>query len=495
VELTKNGSPLDVRFLASPVITSPTDGGTTKDDPVTVTGTGQNPGDTVTVSTGKETACTAIVQPDLTWSCKAPLKDGDNTLTAVETTPGGGSSNPSGGSSVLVDTKAPPAPVITAPAPGSTVNDKTPTVSGTAEPGSTITVKDGTEVVCTATAGSDGSWSCKPTKPLVDGDHSLTATATDPAGNTSTPSDPVTVIVDTIGPEAPVINTANGKEISGTAEPGSTVTVSYPKEDGSTGAVEVPAGPDGKWTVKTPEDAVDGKVTAVAKDEAGNVSKPGEGKLDTSTTAPKVDESNGSQVTGTAEPGSKVTVTDENGKTVPGCEAVVADEKGAFVCTPDKPLLPGSSVSVTSTDPAGNTSKPVPVKVVGLTIEVAYFERHANDFQTVTGYHFNPGENVCLTVDPGFDAGCGVADETGKVTLAFQVPKGFDSGAHTVTLKGQKSGSVATSFTVVGTVMIATGGKVSGDAPVLYGVLAVLFAGAAGVGLGVTRAHPFSPRR
>ena len=489
------GSPVDVRFLAAPVITSPGDGGVTKDNPATVTGTGQNPGDTVSVSDGKDTVCTAVVQPDLSWSCDAPLADGDHKLSAVETTPGGGSSNPSGSVEVSVDTQAPGAPAITSPAPGASVNDNTPQVSGTAEPGSSVVVKDGDKVICSTTADKNGSWSCKPTEPLVDGDHTLTATAADPAGNTSTPSDPVTVEVDTIGPKVPSINTANGKEISGTAEPGSTVTVSYPKEDGTTGTVETSVGPDGTWSVTTPSDAVDGGISAVAKDEAGNTSDPGKGTLDTSTGPVKVGESNGSEVSGTAEPGSTVTVTDETGKTVPGCEAVKTDEQGVFVCTPDKPLAPGSSVTVTATDPAGNASKPVEVVVVTLTVEVAYFDRHAYDYQTVTGSHFNPGESVCLTVDPGLDAGCGIADGTGKVSITFQVPKGFGSGAHTVTMTGQKSGSVSTSFTVVGTVTIETGGKVSGDARGPYGVLAVLLAGAAGVGLGLTRAHPFSPRR
>ncbi|MDC4667735.1 Ig-like domain-containing protein, partial [Acinetobacter baumannii] len=51
---------------------------------------------------------------------------------------------------------------------------------------------------------------------------------------------------DTTAPDAPVIDPINGTDpITGTAEPGSTVTVTFP--DGTTATVV--AGPDGSWTV------------------------------------------------------------------------------------------------------------------------------------------------------------------------------------------------------------------------------------------------------
>ncbi|MFW1953972.1 Ig-like domain-containing protein, partial [Acinetobacter beijerinckii] len=60
--------------------------------------------------------------------------------------------------------------------------------------------------------------------------------------------------------------------ITGTAEPGSTVTVTFP--DGST--VQVVADPGtGAWTVPNPGNLVDGDtVTATATDAAGNESLP-----------------------------------------------------------------------------------------------------------------------------------------------------------------------------------------------------------------------------
>jgi uncharacterized repeat protein (TIGR01451 family) len=87
--------------------------------------------------------------------------------------------------------------VITGPADGSTINNPTPPVTGTGEPGATVTVTDGGTPLCAATVQADGSWSCTPSTPIDDGSHTITATQTDPAGNSSPPSDPITVTVDT----------------------------------------------------------------------------------------------------------------------------------------------------------------------------------------------------------------------------------------------------------------------------------------------------------
>ncbi|MCY3186061.1 hypothetical protein ECE14_19465, partial [Acinetobacter baumannii] len=99
-----------------------------------------------------------------------------------------------------------------------------------------------------------------------------TVTFTDAAGNSSTVKDTQTYTIDTTAPNAPVIDPVNRTDpITGTAEPGSTVTVTYP--DGSTASVV--AGPDGTWTVPNPGLNNGDEVTAVATDPAGNTSGPG----------------------------------------------------------------------------------------------------------------------------------------------------------------------------------------------------------------------------
>ncbi|WP_336949951.1 Ig-like domain-containing protein, partial [Acinetobacter junii] len=72
----------------------------------------------------------------------------------------------------------------------------------------------------------DGTWTLADnTLPaLTDGDYTITVTATDAAGNSSTATG--TLTVDTIAPNAPVLDPINANDpITGTAEPGSTVTV------------------------------------------------------------------------------------------------------------------------------------------------------------------------------------------------------------------------------------------------------------------------------
>ncbi|MCD8916457.1 LPXTG cell wall anchor domain-containing protein, partial [Staphylococcus simulans] len=119
---------------------------------------------------------------------------------------------------------------------------------------------------------------------LKDGD-TVNAVSIDKAGNTSKIT--TATVKDTVAPEAPCVNNVHtgDKTVSGTAEPGTTVTVTF--KDGSTATAQVDQ--NGKWTVKVPSCVTlkaGDKVSAVAVDEAGNVSK----------TATAVVESNGEGV-------------------------------------------------------------------------------------------------------------------------------------------------------------------------------------------------------
>ncbi|MEW0978051.1 Ig-like domain-containing protein, partial [Acinetobacter baumannii] len=112
----------------------------------------------------------------------------------------------------------------------------------------------------TATVDSTaGTWTVSvPGSDLTaDADKTIDAkvTFTDAAGNSSSVNDTQTYTIDTTAPDAPVINPVNGTDpITGTAEPGSTVTVTYP--DGTTATVV--AGTDGSWSVPNPGNLVDG---------------------------------------------------------------------------------------------------------------------------------------------------------------------------------------------------------------------------------------------
>ncbi|MBZ6534701.1 BapA/Bap/LapF family prefix-like domain-containing protein, partial [Acinetobacter seifertii] len=269
-----------------------------------VTGTAE-PGSTVKVTFPDGSTATVVAGPDGKWTVPNPgdLKDGDK-ITAVATDPAGNPSNPSTGT---VDAVAPTVTVTTA-----LTNDSTPALTGTVNDPTAKVVVTVDGVNYPATNNGDGTWTLADnTLPaLTDGPHTITVTATDPAGNVGTTNAVVTV--DTTAPNAPVIDPINASNpVTGTAEPGSTVKVTFP--DGSTATVV--AGPDGKWTVPNPGDLKDGdKITAVATDPAGNPSNPSTGTVDavapTVTVTTALTNDSTPALTGTVnDPTAKVVVT------------------------------------------------------------------------------------------------------------------------------------------------------------------------------------------
>ncbi|PNZ56840.1 YSIRK signal domain/LPXTG anchor domain surface protein, partial [Staphylococcus condimenti] len=146
-------------------------------------------------------------------------------------------------------------------------------VTGTGEPDSTVTVTFPDGTTGTGTVDNDGNWTVPVPegKTLNNGDE-VTANETDKAGNTST--DTTATVTDTQAPDAPVINPVNTGDntVTGTGEPGGTVTVTFP--DGSTATSTV--GDDGTWTADIPEGTTlkEGDVvTATETDGAGNTSQ------------------------------------------------------------------------------------------------------------------------------------------------------------------------------------------------------------------------------
>ncbi|MGJ5478176.1 Ig-like domain-containing protein, partial [Acinetobacter baumannii] len=251
---------------------------------VTVTGVLKNvPADAantvVTVVINGQTYTATVDSTAGTWTVSVPgsdlTADADKTIDAkvTFTDAAGNSSSVNDTQTYTLDTTAPDAPVI------NPVNGTDP-ITGTAEPGSTVTVTYPNGDTATVVAGPDGSWSLPP----LLGPHTITVTATDAAGNVG--NDTAVVTIDTVAPNAPVLDPINATDpVSGQAEPGSTVTVTYP--DGTTATVV--AGTDGSWSVPNPGNLVDGDtVTATATDPAGNTSLPGTGTVSADITAPVV---------------------------------------------------------------------------------------------------------------------------------------------------------------------------------------------------------------
>ena len=110
---------------------------------------------------------------------------------------------------MTIDTTAPVAPSIASFSPDTgTVGDgittaNVLTLTGTAEANSTVKVFDGATLIGSAAANGSGAWTYT-TAALANGAHSLTATATDAAGNTGAASAALAVTV-TAPPGAPTI--------------------------------------------------------------------------------------------------------------------------------------------------------------------------------------------------------------------------------------------------------------------------------------------------
>ncbi|MFW1979649.1 Ig-like domain-containing protein, partial [Acinetobacter baumannii] len=311
-----------------------------------------------------------------TWTVSVPgsglVADTDKTIDAkvTFTDAAGNSSSVNDTQTYTLDTTAPDAPVI------NPVNGTDP-ITGTAEPGSTVTVTYPNGDTATVVAGPDGSWSV-PNPGLNDGDE-VEAIATDPAGN---PSLPGTATVDAVGPNTDGVNftvdsvtadnVINASEASGNvtvtgvlknvpADAANTVVTVVINGQTYTATVDSTAG---TWTVSVPgsdltadtDQTIDAKVTFT--DAAGNSSSVNDTQTYTVDTtapnAPVINPVNGvDPITGTAEPGSTVTVTYPDGNTA----TVVARPDGTWT-VPNPGLNDGDKVEAIATDPAGNPSLP-----------------------------------------------------------------------------------------------------------------------------------------
>ncbi|KJK13100.1 Ig-like domain-containing protein, partial [Pseudomonas sp. 2(2015)] len=212
--------------------------------------------------------------------------------------------NSSGPGSTTVDAVAPAAPVIN-PSNGAVI-------SGTAEMGAKVILTDGSgNPIGQVTADGSGNWTFTPGSPLPNGTV-INAVAQDAAGNTSSP---VSTTIDAVAPAAPVIDPSNGAVIVGTAEAGAKVILT----DGSGNPIgQVTADGSGNWSYTPGSPLANGTVVnAVAQDAAGNTSLQGSTTVDAvAPGAPVVNPSNGAVISGTAEAGAKVNLTDGSGNPI-----------------------------------------------------------------------------------------------------------------------------------------------------------------------------------
>jgi len=344
---------------------------------VTVSGRAEA-GSSVAVAWGSTTK-TATANADGTWSVKFESSevpaDGATKISAVATDAAGNASA-AGTVDVTVDTSVadttpPDAPTVNA-VTGDNVIDATEaaagvTVAGTAEAGSTVVVTWGEGNTQTTTADAEGNWSVTfaSDKIPADGATTISAVATDAAGNASD-AGTVSVAVDATPPGAPSIGAVAGNDVVNSSEAAAGVTVSGTAEAGSSVAVTwgdgntqtATADGDGNWSVAFASDKVpaDGTTTisAVATDTAGNASAATTHDVRVDTLAPEL----GAPVVG---PDGSVSGTTEAGSTVTiGAQTATAGDDGSFLFAAGT-VASGATATVNVTDAAGNAGAGVEV--------------------------------------------------------------------------------------------------------------------------------------
>ncbi|MBO2834934.1 Ig-like domain-containing protein, partial [Pseudomonas aeruginosa] len=336
------------------------------------------------------------------WSFTPGSQLPDGTVVNVVARDAAGNSSPA--TSITVDGVAPSAPVVE-PSNGSEL-------SGTAEPGSSVTLTDGNgNPIGQTTADANGNWSFTPSTPLPDGTV-VNVVARDAAGNSSPPA---SVTVDAVAPATPVVNPSNGTTLSGTAEPGATVTLT----DGNGNPIgQVIADGSGNWSFTPGTPLPNGTVVnATASDPSGNASPPASVTVDAVAPAtPVVNPSNGTTLSGTAEPGATVTLTDGNGNPI---GQVTADGSGNWSFTPSTPLANGTVVNATATDASGNTSPGSSVTVDSVAPATPVV--NPSNGTTLSGTA-EPGATVTLTDGNGNPIGQVTADGSGNWSFTPSTP-------------------------------------------------------------------------
>ncbi|KLG04204.1 hypothetical protein YA49_20445, partial [Enterobacter cloacae subsp. cloacae] len=259
-----------------------------------------------------------IVDDEGTWTFtpETGLGDGEHEISVIIQDPAGNQSEPSDPWVVIVDTTAPDAPVIDniyddvgdkvgALKPGDMTDDNRPTISGSAEAGAIVSIYDNGQKIGETTADDLGNWSFTPEQPLATGDHEITVTAIDKAGNTSEPSvgfnftlitspsierPTINSIYDDVGIKQGNLSSGDSTDdtrptLTGTADAGATVVI----YDNGQKIGETTADDQGNWSFTPETELSEGShdlVVAVI-DIVGNVSAPSDAwELVIDTTAP-----------------------------------------------------------------------------------------------------------------------------------------------------------------------------------------------------------------
>ena len=233
------------------------------------------------------------------WSFTSnALADGSHFLTLTATDLAGNVSTTSNGLTFTIDSTAPNAPSAADLASGSDsgssnaddiTNDTTPILTGTAESGSYVTLydTDGSSVLGNAIA-TGGNWSITSSN-LFDGTHILTTKATDVAGNVSSASSALTLVIDALAPTTTIasailsadtgssttdfITKTAAQNLSGTLSANLTASelVEVSLDNGSTWVTATTTTGQNTWSLSGQTLAASNTLKVRVSDAAGNV--------------------------------------------------------------------------------------------------------------------------------------------------------------------------------------------------------------------------------
>ncbi len=252
---------------------------------------------------------------------------------------------------------------VVAPAtPKGSLDDEGKVLSGTAEANAIIYITDlKGNILGKATVGSDGSYKIILDHAITDGTKAIVYVV-DQAGNKSK-GILITGNKDTIAPDdANAQVNESGDIVSGYAEAGAKVYL-YATDGTTIIGGPVLAASDGSFSIPVSPALKSGDTAKViVEDGAGNRSDGSTVEFGKDTLAPNQPQfevtEDGSLVKGKAEPHSKITITDVNGKSIGTADV---DGQGNFEIALNPALAKGDKASISAEDTAGNKSKPVDI--------------------------------------------------------------------------------------------------------------------------------------
>ncbi|MDT2160314.1 Ig-like domain-containing protein [Enterococcus faecalis] len=371
----------------------------------------------------------------------AGTANANETLTALAKDPDGNTSTPT--------TFQTPADEVVAPPSVDKVTGNTTQgyqVTGTAELGTTIEVRatDGT-VLGTATTGPTGQYTVTLASGKATAKQTVNVVAKNDTGLESQPTTamtPADVTTPTIGDITG--DSTTGYEITGTADPNTTIEVRNP--DGTIIGTTT-TDDQGNFTVDLPAGAANpgDTLTVVGKDGDGNESQPTEVTVpeDATVAAPTVTTVTGTtatgyQVTGTAEPNVTIEIHNEAGLVI---ATGTTDGAGAFTITlPTGTATANEALTAIAKDAAGKESNPTAFKTpADPDAPVATPTVDKITGSTTNGYQVVGAAEVGTTVEvrdaDGTVLGMATTGTDGKYTVTLEPGKASANETITVVAK------------------------------------------------------------